>query len=968
MKKKSTRLWQVCLLGLSILMAIFPVSAAFARQHTQESDAEKKALALLEELTPEERVGQLFLITFEGREINQNAQIYDLVANHHVGGVMLLASKNNFNGPEDTATSTHQLIADLQMLEWEAAGADFVDPATKEAIKRNYVPLLIGVTQEGDGYPYDQMINGLTPLPNQMAIGATWEPNLAKQVGQVLGSELHLLGFNLLLGPSLDVADTYQAEYGENLGARVFGGSPYWVGMMGQAYISGIHEGSGGQMAVVAKHFPGRGGSDRSPDEQVATVRKSLEQLQQVELPPFYDVGGEAASPEARADGFLVPHIRYQAFQGNIRATTRPISFDQAALEQVMALEPVAAWRQAGGVLVSDDLGSTAVRRFFDPDNRVFDARQVARQALLAGNDLLYVNDFVSTEDPDAYTTVIRTLEFFTQKYLEDSAFAQRVDTSVARLLTLKFRLYPDFQLGDVLTDQESLAEIGQLAQVTSDVAQNAVVLISPDSTELSTILPNPPEARERVVFVTDAQAVRQCASCTEQSVFPVDGLQNAVLRLYGPQAGNQVLSNRLSSYSFSTLTDLLDSNLTEEDTIEDDLVLADWVIFAFRDLDPDRPDSAALQRLLVEQPSLLHNKRVIAFAFAEPYYLDATDISSLTAYYGMYSKSPAFMDAAARVLFSELTPIGSLPVSIPSTGYDLNTALSPAPFQVISLGVDVDMLPMAEEIQPTTVFELTVTPTIAAPTFKVGDLIPLKTGVILDRNNHAVPDGTVVQFLFTNSGVDSSSTQQIESTTRDGVAYSAYRIQRSGQLEIRVTSGMAQTSDLLQLNIPEVGGAAVTAIVPLPTNQASATVQPTPTQAFTPTPTETPNAAIELPPQPGTSDWLLTMGIIWMAAIIIFWFGQYRVSMRWGVRWGLLAVIGGVAGYIFMVSGIGAATDLVEQWGKTGVGLVILVGTLLGWGAGLIWYVGRQPQKIRPGFSFLARKRKDKTGNGEGH
>jgi beta-N-acetylhexosaminidase len=966
--KKSIRLWQACLLILCGSIIMLPVSAAFARQQNQENEAEEKALALLAEMSPEEKVGQLFLVAFEGREINQDEHIYDLVANHHVGGVMLLASNDNFNGPEDTAASTYQLIAELQTLAWETAESDVADPGAEETVNRNYVPLFVGITQEGDGYPYDQILNGLTPLPNPMAIGATWEPEMANQVGQVLGTELHLLGFNLLLGPSLDVVDTYQAEYGEHLGARVFGGSPYWVGMMGQAYISGIHAGSEGQIAVIAKHFPGRGGSDRSLDEQVATVRKSLEQLQQVELPPFYDVVGETVSPEARADGLLVPHIRYQAFQGNIRATTRPISFDQAALDQVMALDPVSVWRQSGGVLVSDDLGSTAVRRFYDPDNRAFDARQVARQALLAGNDLLYVNDFVSTEDPDAYTTIIRTLEFFTQKYLEDLAFAQQVDLSVARLLTLKFKLYPDFQLGDVLGEADELAQLGQSGQVTSDVAQKAAALISPDPAELSTILPSPPDPRERVVFVTDTLAVRQCSTCNEQSVFPVDGLQNAVLRLYGPQAGNQVLSNRLSSYSFSNLTDLLDGNLTEEDTIEDDLVLADWVIFAFRDLDPDRPDSAALKRLLVEQPSLLHNKRVIAFAFAAPHYLDATDISSLTAYYGMYSKSPAFLEAAARVLFSELTPIGSLPVSIPSTGYDLQTALSPDPFQVISLEVDAAMLPTPEAPQPTTEAELTVTPTSVPPTFKVGDLIPLKTGVILDRNNHAVADGTVVQFLFTTSGVDSSSTQQLESDTLDGVAYSAYRIQQSGQLEIRVTSGSAQTSNLLQLNIPEVGGAAVTAIALLPTNQPSATVEPIATSTHTPTPTETLIETVDQPPQPGTSDWLLTMGIIWVAAIIIFWFGQYRVSIRWGVRWGLLAVIGGLIGYVFMVSGAGVAAALVAQWGKTGIALVILVGTLLGWGTGLVWYVSKQTQQIRPGFSFLARKRNDKTGNGEGH
>jgi beta-N-acetylhexosaminidase len=57
---------------------------------------------------------------------------------------------------------------------------------------------------------------------------------------------------------------------------------------MGKAYISGLHTGSKSRMVVIAKHFPGRGSSDRSPEEEVATVRKSLEQLKQIELPPFF--------------------------------------------------------------------------------------------------------------------------------------------------------------------------------------------------------------------------------------------------------------------------------------------------------------------------------------------------------------------------------------------------------------------------------------------------------------------------------------------------------------------------------------------------------------------------------------------------------------------------------------------------------------------------------------------------------
>lgn len=98
-------------------------------------------------------------------------------------------------------------------------------------------------------------------------------------------------------------------------------------------------------------------------------------------------------------DGLLVSHIRYQGFQGNIRVSTKPMSFDQNALEQLLQLPEIAAWRTNKGIIVSDDLGSQAVRMFFDPVMRTFDARQVARDAFLAGNDLLYMDNFVASGD-----------------------------------------------------------------------------------------------------------------------------------------------------------------------------------------------------------------------------------------------------------------------------------------------------------------------------------------------------------------------------------------------------------------------------------------------------------------------------------------------------------------------------------------------------------------------------------------
>ncbi|HEX5807449.1 MAG TPA: glycoside hydrolase family 3 N-terminal domain-containing protein, partial [Anaerolineales bacterium] len=194
----------VHLLTLLIVFASLfnPSPAVRAETNLQIS----KAQAVLAAMTPEERVGQLFLVTFQGIDTHDQTQIYDLIANHHVGGVVLLAANDNFLPTPDTVPSAHQLIGALQTVESKATTSPAVEPGAQPP-DNSYVPLFIGVSQEGDGAPNDQILSGLTPLPSLMAIGATWQPDLAQQVGSVMGSELSALGFNLYLGPSLDVVE-----------------------------------------------------------------------------------------------------------------------------------------------------------------------------------------------------------------------------------------------------------------------------------------------------------------------------------------------------------------------------------------------------------------------------------------------------------------------------------------------------------------------------------------------------------------------------------------------------------------------------------------------------------------------------------------------------------------------------------------------------------------------------------------
>jgi beta-N-acetylhexosaminidase len=929
------------LILVQIFIILLPASVGQAAPSAQTAANNERAQVLLDSLTPEERVGQLFLITFYGPEAGvgstTGSQIYDLIVNYHVGGVVLRSVNDNFVGSDRTLAIAQSLTGQLQRDEYSASQEQQTNPETLEAFTPAYIPLFIGISQEGDGYPYDQILNGVTTLPSEMALGATWSTEFSHEVGGVLGSELTTLGFNLLLGPSLDVLEVPASESGGDLGVRTFGGDPFWVGALGQAYISGVHQGSNGKMVVAAKHFPGFGSSDRLPEEEVATVRSSMEQLKQIDLAPFFSVTGNATDPTSVTDALLVSHIRYQGFQGNIRATTRPVSFDPQAFSQLISLPSFDTWRQNGGVMISDDLGSRAVRRFYDPSGQTFNGPLVARDAFLAGNDLLYLDNFLSSGDPDVYTTYIRTLLFFAQKYREDPAFAQRVDQSVLRILSLKYRIYNNtFSVSATLPNEDSLNSIGLSSRVTFNIAKESATLISPSIDELNIAIPSPPAREERIAFISDSRVFQQCSTCRQQFTFEVDALENAVIRLYS--GSGQVLPNNLISYSFQDLSDMLNAG-TGVLQIENDLRQAEWIVFTMDSVSSAIPNSQALLQFLDQRPDLIQGKRLIVFALSEPYALDATDISKLSAYYALYSRSSSFIEIAARILFHEILPDGHLPVSVPGIGYEILEATSPDPNQVIHLSLETPDISQAETTQ-------TPGQTPTATALQVGDTISVVTDLIVDHNGNQVPDGTIVEFMLYHDA-ESVPTQLVESQTSQGIAKGNLVIDLSGEINILAESGQA-VSDVLNIEIPPES---VTSTPLPPTQTPTHTYTPTvnPTNTTTPTPSPTP-IPVNVSNQGGVDfgDWVSALLIIAAVSGGNYWLMYSKRGLRWGIRAALLPIIGGLFTYTYLAINMPGSDTMTQTMGTWGVVLIALLGASIGVACYFIWQL-MEDKKIKP-------------------
>jgi beta-N-acetylhexosaminidase len=354
--------------------------------------------------------------------------------------VILSPENGNFSNESSAPEQVLALTSDLQALAFSPSSpvtvtasvpvtvsAPFEEPESAEprvittevsisqivTLTGQGMPLLVAVSQEGDGHPFTAMRNGFTQLPSSMALGATWNDSYAESIGSVVGQELSAVGVNLLLGPSLDVLKDPRPGLSDHLGTRVFGGDPFWTGRLGRAYIRGVHVGSEGRVATVAKHLPGLGASDRSLEEEVATVDKSLPDLRLIELPPFFAVT-QADTVTETTDALMTAHIRYRGFQGNIRYVTPPISLHAQGMEQIMTLPELASWRDKGGLLVSDSLGVPAIRRYYSPELTSFPHRQITLDAFQAGNDLLTISRFSLDDSWDAQLANIEdTIGFF---------------------------------------------------------------------------------------------------------------------------------------------------------------------------------------------------------------------------------------------------------------------------------------------------------------------------------------------------------------------------------------------------------------------------------------------------------------------------------------------------------------------------------------------------------------------------
>lgn len=1001
-----------------------PPAAPLNAAEDEEIDA--RIDALMAGMAVEDKVGQLFIVNFRGSEVGFESDIALLIHGYRVGGVVLSPANGNFTNDKGTDTPAQaaaltnrlqalaygRLLPEDQALEveegqpFDVAGLPALwDGAAEAARPPVNLPLLIGVEQFGDDIAHTALRRGFTELPSPTALGATWNPDLVSQVGQIVGRELRAVGVNLLLGPSLDVWDHPRTDELSQLGMLSFGGDPFWVTQMGRAYIAGVHQGSNGGVLAIARHFPGQGNVDRLPDEEVATIQGGLEDLRRLTLPPFLAVTRQASSllepggDVGAADGLMTSHMRYSTWQGVGSNVLSPLSL-YSDLPMIFQQEGLGDWRQRG-LVMTGPLGARAVRRYYDPTLAEFPYRRAALDAFNAGHDLLYLSQFSADEEWETELVNIEaTITFFQERYRTEPDFAAQVDAAVRRILNAKLRLYggepaalaegeatpPLIPLEAALTTRADLAMLAPAsasqeaaAAVVGQVAREALTLLYPEPARLADTVPGPPQESDSLLILTDSRLVRECSQCVAEALVGPDKLADIIVRLYGPEATGQLSTDQIESVTFAELTEVLDdepSEVMEQPTaqppvepagvpapeeladdaalgglaavadsgtltetvdgasdkrsrIEAQIAEADWLIFAMLDADTTNSGGAeVLKRFLRERSDQLLDKRVVVLGLNAPYFLDATEISKLSAFFGVYSRSEEFLENGMRAAFRSLTPTGAPPVSVPGTRFaDLNARLQPDASQQLPMQVLAGEAVLATNSGSES--DNDVQPALAP-----GSAVRVQVGPIMDFNGRPVADGTRVDFQAVYED-EALALTVAPALTRGGVASRELVLERGGIVRISASCGQATAGSGVTLVIAEPALAAGDGVTStqLSTTTVDASAATTTTEPLTTTGQTVLPSGVPVEPVRRINATTLVLTLLTMAVMLcLLLIAQVRIVPRRALFYNMLwAVIVGLMVYILYGVGlIPGGNWLFAHLDVWAASLVVFVGMLL--------------------------------------
>jgi beta-glucosidase len=311
-----------------------------------------------------------------------------------------------------------------------------IDRAMDLAAKNRLgIPLLIGE----DGIHGHSFWKDANIFPTQLAMAASWNPELLEKVGRVTAEEMAPTGIHETFSPVLCL--TRDLRWGRT--GETFGEDPYLIGELGAALIRGYQgKGLGDPTGVLAtaKHYAGYSETQGGRDASEADI--SRRKLRSYFLPPF---------ERAVRAGAMMFMTGYQSMDGVPSTANRWLLTDVLKDEWGFKGVLVTDWDNVGRLVNEQKVAATYA--------------DAAIMALRAGNDIMMTT-------PRFYEGAIEAVR---SGRLEES----EIDAPVKRLLALKLRmgLFENPRRPDLAKAAVEVARPDHRAAVLAAARQSLVLL-----------------------------------------------------------------------------------------------------------------------------------------------------------------------------------------------------------------------------------------------------------------------------------------------------------------------------------------------------------------------------------------------------------------------------------------------------------------------------------------------------------
>ena len=289
---------------------------------------------LLADMTLREKIGQMIISSTQGENYQESSAEYrrlkKLCRDSKVGGFIF------FKG---TSSGYASLSNKLQSL--------------------SETPLLISADFErGTG----MRVTDGTLFPNNMAVGAANNYELAYKMGFCIANESRALGVQQNYAPVCDVNNNPDNPI---INVRSFGEDPALVSKMSEAVIKGLQDGN---VIATAKHFPGHGDTKIDSHNDLPVLNFSMDRLNKIELVPFKN------AIQNNVKSVMIAHLSFPELEYKPNV---PASLSENIVQDLLI-------NQLGfkGLVVTDALNMKGITKYFSTS-------EVALMCVKAGIDLI---------------------------------------------------------------------------------------------------------------------------------------------------------------------------------------------------------------------------------------------------------------------------------------------------------------------------------------------------------------------------------------------------------------------------------------------------------------------------------------------------------------------------------------------------------------------------------------------------